>query len=165
MPLLIISCSSLLLVAAGQSTEDKLRAKFNSSLTNYASNRSMGVWIGVRSSSISLGFGTGYSCVADIGKGCPNGKSTLARDSDLIPSGSLTKSWTAASILRLVDSGVLRPTDRVAPLVNVFLNATNGTTLEELWGGGNRSSPNAKQIAKITVQQILHMNSGLQDYK
>ena len=111
-------------------------------------------------SNLSFGFGAGYSC---FGSNCSmdsDNTATSASANDLIPAGSLTKSFTAASIMRLIDAGELEIDAPVAPLVDKFLLRANGTTLQELWAG-NKDNRSAAHITSITVQQLLHMNTGL----
>jgi hypothetical protein len=42
-------------------------------------------------------------------------------------------------------------------LVDTFLDRLNGTTLKELWG-------NNTLIERVTLGDVLHMNSGIVDY-
>lgn len=69
--------------------------------------------------------------------------------------GSGTKPLTATAVLRLAEAGALSLEDAVAKHVDSILHAANGTTMAGLFG------PDA---TRITVRQLLHMQSGLPDF-
>jgi len=76
---------------------------------------------------------------------------------DLIPLGSITKSYTAMGIIRLIQAGEMSFNDTIASRVDKILMSSNGTTLLEMWQGDER-------INQITIYQVLHMEAGLGDY-
>ena len=76
---------------------------------------------------------------------------------DIIPLGSITKSFTAMGIIRLIEAGEMNFNDTVASRVDKILMSSNGTTLLKMWKGDER-------INKITLYQVLHMEAGFGDY-
>jgi CubicO group peptidase (beta-lactamase class C family) len=81
---------------------------------------------------------------------------TPATPKDLIPAGSLTKSFTAAAVMRLVDRGTVQLDDPITEHTDDWLQRVNGTTLVELFGAN---------IANTSVRTLLSMNSGMSDYR
>ncbi|CAE7186739.1 unnamed protein product [Symbiodinium pilosum] len=86
------------------------------------------------------------------------GQKALA--TDLYPWGSVTKMFTAASIMKLVAAGAFRLDDEIAPLVDTVLKKMaakdpkqNFTSVEELWGAN---------AAKTTLRELLGMTTGKQ---
>ena len=76
--------------------------------------------------------------------------------------GSVTKLVTGTAILRLVDSGKLYLSDPVAPKIDPLLARMAAkdpgqgfTSLAELWGD---------DVGLVTVENLLHMHSGVPDY-
>jgi CubicO group peptidase (beta-lactamase class C family) len=138
------------LLAAGHehSLEAELEQALHASLDRFAVNRSMGAWVGVRTADWTLATSSGYSDVA---------AQTLAKATDIIPAGSVTKSFTAAYVMALVDRGDMQLVDKLYPLVDTFLHRLNGTTLLQLWG-------NDLTIQTVTLGDVLHMRSGIIDY-
>merc|ERR1712048_1477703 len=67
-----------------------------------------------------------------------------------------TKSFTAASVLKLVEQGVWSLDDPIHQYVDPFLNKTNGTTLMDWWKD--------ERINQVTLGQVVSMRSGLHDY-
>jgi CubicO group peptidase (beta-lactamase class C family) len=59
--------------------------------------------------------------------------------------------------MRLVEEGKVGLNDTVAQHVDPILKSGNGTTLLELWNGN-------QLINTVTIYQMLHMKSGIQDY-
>jgi CubicO group peptidase (beta-lactamase class C family) len=86
-----------------------------------------------------------------------HGPNTRVRTTDLFPLGSITKTYTAAAIVRLAEAGEIDLDGRASPLVNKILRSSNGTTLETLWGAGSG-------ISDVTVRDLLMMRAGLNDY-
>mmetsp|Transcript_13367 Transcript_13367/g.42286 ORF Transcript_13367/g.42286 Transcript_13367/m.42286 type:complete len:553 (-) Transcript_13367:231-1889(-) len=86
-----------------------------------------------------------------------HGPNTEARVTDLFPLGSITKTYTAAAIVRLAETGAIALDMPVSPLVNGILQRDNGTTLERLWG-------ESSGISEVTVNDLLQMRAGLNDY-
>merc|ERR1719246_112519 len=75
---------------------------------------------------------------------------------DIFNYGSGTKTPVAVAIMRLVDAGKIKLSDKASTYVNPFLKRNNGTTLEELYGS---------QIANATVLHLLRMEAGLPDFE
>ena len=75
----------------------------------------------------------------------------------MIPVGSATKAYTAATIIKLVDEGHIDLDTPVYKYVDAVLTRLNGTTLLQLWKGD-------RTVQTVTVRQLLHMSSGLNDY-
>eukprot|EP00038_Savillea_parva_P026358 m.53450 g.53450 ORF g.53450 m.53450 type:complete len:533 (+) comp7460_c0_seq1:95-1693(+) len=76
----------------------------------------------------------------------------------LVPMGSVTKPFTAAGILRLVEAGSLSLDEPVASRLDPALMAWNGTRLAELF------PQSAAAVNRITIRQLLRMQSGMNDY-
>jgi len=74
----------------------------------------------------------------------------------VIPSGSVTKSFTVSTILKFVDEGKIQLDEVVHPYVDRFLTKINGTTLMDLW-----KDP---RIKEVTFKMLAGMRSGLHDY-
>jgi len=97
------------------------------------------------------------SGVTDFGSGRP------ARAGDEYPWGSVTKSLTGASVLRLVSQGAFGLDDPVPPLVDPLLArmaksdpSMPYSSLADLWGAGN--------VSALTVRRLLAMQSGVPDF-
>ena len=116
--------------------------------------------------SISVGLADGdggFGATAGVDDRTTGAPTTLR---SRFPAGSVTKTYTAAIVMRLHDAGKIDLDKPVAPVIDPFLRRTNGTTLATLWGdasqGGNASS--AAMIGTVTARQLMMMRSGLQDY-
>jgi hypothetical protein len=112
-------------------------------------NLPMGYWFGFRNASTSFTIALGASGVDS------RNRTISAKAEDIIPSGSITKSYTAAAIMQLIEKGIVLMDDPIPQHIDPFLNRTNSTTMEKLWG------PN---ISTVTVRMLLSMRSGLGDY-
>jgi len=126
--------------------KDELFLKLKQGLDPVAKNLSTGIWVGFKNENFSLGVGAGYS---DVDNQIP------AKSSNLIPAGSLTKSMTTVAIMRLVEAGNMSFYHPLPYYIDSWLQMTNGTTSEQLFG---------KMINNVTLAHLLHMNSGIQDY-
>jgi CubicO group peptidase (beta-lactamase class C family) len=82
---------------------------------------------------------------------------TLMHPDTMIPVGSATKAYTAATIIKLVDEGTIDLDLPASYYVDPVLTRLNGTTLLKLWKGD-------KTISTVTVRHLLHMSSGIHDY-
>jgi hypothetical protein len=142
----------LLVSSLGADRDNGLEARLNrsleSSVGNFAVSRSMGAWVGVTTPTLRYGFGAGYSDLVSETKAVPD---------NVLPSGSLTKSWASAYVMQLVDKGDLDLDDRLPGLVDTFLRKTVNTTVVELWG-------HESNIVNVTLGDVLSMRSGIQDY-
>ena len=76
---------------------------------------------------------------------------------NIVPLGSVTKTWTAVGIMRLIEEGRMGFNDTIDKHVDQLLKESNGTTLLELWNGD-------ATINTVTIYQLLHMKGGLRDY-
>ena len=75
----------------------------------------------------------------------------------MIPVGSATKAYTAATVVQLVDRGALKLDDPMHQYVDPVLRRLNATDLLTLWNGD-------ATIQDVTVRHLLHMSSGIHDY-
>ena len=75
----------------------------------------------------------------------------------MVPVGSATKAYTAATVVQLVDQGMLALDDPMHRYVDPVLTRLNGTTLLDLWNGDTT-------INTVTIRHLLGMQSGLRDY-
>ena len=82
---------------------------------------------------------------------------TLMHPDTMIPVGSATKAYTAATIIKHVDEGTIDLDLPASYYVDPVLTRLNGTTLLKLWKGD-------KTISTVTVRHLLHMSSGIHDY-
>ena len=107
--------------------------------------------------SVQYGFRSGDTLVS-LAAG-PEDRATGApvQPTSLIPLGSITKSWTAVSVMQLVEKGVIGLDDPAHIHADPFLKRENGTTLLDLWAGD-------ETIHNVTVHMLLHMTSGINDY-
>ena len=126
-------------------------------LEEMAKNNSCGFWIAVRTANASIVASVGYSSaaqpleytrmVAEINQDHDphqhqhqhqqrrEQKNIAARSTDVIPNGSLMKSFTAAAIMRLVDVGAIDLDDSVTQHVDPYLKRIpNSTSLEDAFG-------------------------------
>ena len=76
---------------------------------------------------------------------------------NLIPVGSLTKSYTATAVLRLYEQGKVGLNDTIDMHVDEFLKRTNGSTILDVWDGD-------ETIKNVTIYELLHMTSGINEY-
>eukprot|EP00931_Biecheleriopsis_adriatica_P121813 TRINITY_DN9687_c0_g1_i1.p1 TRINITY_DN9687_c0_g1~~TRINITY_DN9687_c0_g1_i1.p1 ORF type:complete len:442 (-),score=86.60 TRINITY_DN9687_c0_g1_i1:21-1346(-) len=89
-------------------------------------------------------------------------KNQAAQTSDLYAWGSVTKMFTAASIMKLVAAGRFSLDDAMAPLVNPLLSQMakkdpqqNFSSVQELWGDA---------VSTTTVRELLAMKSPVPDF-
>eukprot|EP00929_Paragymnodinium_shiwhaense_P050969 TRINITY_DN2565_c0_g1_i1.p1 TRINITY_DN2565_c0_g1~~TRINITY_DN2565_c0_g1_i1.p1 ORF type:complete len:535 (-),score=39.77 TRINITY_DN2565_c0_g1_i1:455-2059(-) len=136
-----------LLLGSAFGQEPSLQERLDAVLAHYSElfNTSYSVAVRTADGSITAAAGT---------QDHASGQSI--RPDHSVPVGSVTKSWTAVAIVRLVEAGKIGYNDTVASLIDPFLMRTNSTTLFKLWGDD--------RINHITVYQLLHQSSGLADY-
>jgi len=115
-----------------------------------------------------------YNCSVSIAVRTPRGRASVAAGvvdfenhqsaavADLYPWGSVTKMFTAASVMKLVGAGHFRLDDAIAPLVDSLLGqmaakdpSQNFSSVEELWG---------TELAKTTLRELLSMQSSIPDF-
>jgi len=70
--------------------------------------------------------------------------------------GSGTKPFTAAAILRLIDQGKVKETDKVSSIVDPYLKAQGKKSLAEFFGSA---------IAGATVLELIRMGAGIRDFE
>jgi CubicO group peptidase (beta-lactamase class C family) len=75
----------------------------------------------------------------------------------LVPSGSVTKPWTAVAILQMVERGKIELSTPVHTLIDPVLQRSWHTTLFELWD-------RQPGINSITFEMLLGHTGGIQDY-
>lgn len=81
---------------------------------------------------------------------------TKVTNTSLFPMGSVTKTWTATAVLRLVEQGVWSLDAIVADILDPFLQEARNTSMEQLWGDS--------RIRLVTIRHLLQMRSGIADY-
>ena len=105
--------------------------------------------------SFSYGFAAANDTIAlvagtqDIWAGKP------MTTADMIPMGSVTKSWTTVGVMQYAEAGAINLDEKASKYVDPVLNRLNGTTLTGLFG---------PRAAEITVRHLLSMTSGIGDY-
>jgi CubicO group peptidase (beta-lactamase class C family) len=80
----------------------------------------------------------------------------------LVPSGSVTKPWTAVAILQMLgnampDGETLNLSTPANKVIDPLLRRTWGTSMQELWLG-------SAQMNAITIRDLLGHTSGIQEY-
>ena len=89
---------------------------------------------------------------AGLGMGVPTRHALVG---DRYVWGSTTKMVTAASVMQLIDKGIVSLDDMASTHIDPLLLRINGTKLSDHFGEG---------IDKVKVRHLLHMTSGLSDY-
>lgn len=75
---------------------------------------------------------------------------------DIVPLGSLTKSFTAAGIVQSIQSGKMGWNDTISSHINeIIKNESRGKGLLDFFGDF---------ISEVTIYQLVFMTSGLDDY-
>lgn len=110
--------------------------------------------------SLSVGYVDAKGREFGIGSGprSPNGLPPVAgtvSGSDTMLLGSGTKPFTAASVMRLVDQGKVSVDDKASLHIDPSLKRLNNTNMVDLFG---------PLAAKVTVGNILKMQSGINDF-
>lgn len=119
-------------------------------------NNSLGFWVSVRTPTDSINAALGYSSAPQFVNPNSTVPPTPAETTDIVPAGSLTKSFTAAAIMRLVEAGEIGINDTALPLANKALQNWGETyTLEDLY---------PPQLANATIKQLLAMETGIMEY-
>lgn len=85
----------------------------------------------------------------------PGESSRAITPKDTFNYGSGTKAPMAVGVMRMVDAGKIKLTDKVSTHVDPYLKRNNGTTLEELFPG----------TGDATVLHVLRMEAGLPDFE
>jgi hypothetical protein len=132
-------------VLSASTFEEKLAAQLHKDLSPYLESNSIGFWFGLHNGSEHF----------SIPLGTRDGGITPSRSTDIVPAGSLAKPFTAVGVMQLVERGLVGLDDPIPPHIDTFLHASNGTTLEELWGPA---------VNNVTIRMLLNMRSCLIDY-
>eukprot|EP00755_Sulcionema_specki_P018596 Sspe_Gene.67274::Locus_39715_Transcript_1_1_Confidence_1.000_Length_3065::g.67274::m.67274 len=106
------------------------------------------VVVSYRNSTASFDLVTGYR---DFRSASP----TPAQSTDMFLFGSLTKLYTAVSILKLVDENRIALDDPAHMYIDPVLRVSNKTTLSEIFGAAANN---------ITIRHLLSMRGGLREY-
>lgn len=122
-----------------QTMQDRIHSIMRSSITSYFNKYKDQEHF----SGIGLAVGVGQLPIQStfIGKVSRNKRAPAVTSKSLFQIGSITKSFTAVEILRLVAAGKLKLTDTVGQFL-----------------------PQYKQWGAVTVEQLLNMTSGLPNY-
>ena len=92
-------------------------------LHDIVTNNSLGFWVSVRTAEgDSVNVALGYSAAPQFVDPNSTVPPTAALPTDIVPAGSLTKSFVAAAVMRLVEAGELGINDTAAPLANQVQN-------------------------------------------
>jgi CubicO group peptidase (beta-lactamase class C family) len=102
---------------------------------------------------LSVAFKRGSSNIS-LAVGKVSGQSVTPQDTFLYGSG--TKPITAAAILRLIDDGKLKGTDKVSTIVDPYLKAHGKPALAQFFGAS---------INDATVLDLIRMSAGIRDYE
>ena len=142
-----------LLAAAGvaASLHDNIRARVQAALDVEAQTYN---------TSFSFGFANVDGTAAVVAGIADHENAIPAKLTDRYPSGSVTKTYTAAAVAQVIETGAWTMQTTVASVVDPLLQRVNGTTLDRLWAPGKGGG----LIKNVTLGQLLHMSSGLQDY-
>jgi len=89
-----------------------------------------------------------------LAKGTGSGKDVTPQHTFLYGSG--TKPITAAAILRLIDQGKLKASDKVSSIVDPYFKAHGKPPLADIFG---------EEINSATVLQLIRMNAGIRDFE
>ncbi|CAK9107965.1 D-alanyl-D-alanine carboxypeptidase [Durusdinium trenchii] len=111
-----------------------------------ASRYNMSFTFGFVNSSGRLGMASGVNSIWS--------KRPLKPD-DLIPLGSVTKSWTAVMVMQAVDEGIVKLEDSASKWIDPVLSRLWHSSMEALWG---------KAALRIRVHDLLGMTSCIADY-
>ena len=78
--------------------------------------------------------------------------------------GSITKMWTGASIMQLVANGVLSLEEPAAPHVDAQLAAMKKISFPGMDGFSKLSDLYGEDVNKVTIRNLLAMQSGIPDF-
>lgn len=123
-------------------------------LDEITSNNSFGFWAAIVTANGTAEAQLGWSESTPATATRP-ARQVPAKATDIVPAGSLTKSFTAAAILQLVDRGALALDDNVADYADRFLLRVANTTLGTLYG---------PRMANVTIRSCLDMRHGAPAY-
>lgn len=104
--------------------------------------------VGVVGSTFELGVAGG---IQDHGTGA------LADVHTKIPSGSVTKPWTAMRVMQLMEAGKIDINAPAHTFIDPWLAKQGKPSLKTMWAGDST-------IETVTVKQLMAMESGLGDY-
>ena len=132
--------------------KDKLIATLQPLLDERANRLNSGFQLAFKNEHVALELVSGATRRTDDPSRYPAPPMTT---SDRLLFGSVTKMYTTASIMHLVERGLVGLDDPASIHVDAVLAASNLTSLEALFG------PSA---ARVTVRYLLSMRSGIYDY-
>lgn len=101
----------------------------------------------------STGLLTAFSGLDDRS----NGRQSRLTEHSRFPMGSVTKSWTAAGIMRYSELGLIDIDEPISLYTDDLMTRLNGTTLAALWHHDPR-------VINITARGLMSMRAGLNDY-
>ena len=130
--------------------EAALRAALQPLVDAQARTVDAGVVLAFKNENISFELASGY-VKRTYGHAAPSNITTT----DQLMWGSITKMYTAASILHLVDRGALALTDLAYTHADPVLARMNATSMRSLFG---------PSVANITIAHLLGMQSGIYDF-
>merc|ERR1719456_562196 len=130
-------------------TGSTLQSQLQDMLNQLAASSNVGLQLGWKSAGESFSIAAGN--VTNPGE-----NARAITPDDTFNYGSGTKATIATAVMRMVDAGKLKLSDKVSTYVNPFLKRNNGTTLEDLYGS---------QMADATVLQVLRMEAGIPDFE
>lgn len=82
------------------------------------------------------------------------GRDVTPKDTFLYGSG--TKPFTAAGVLRLIDSGKVKATDKLAAILDPYMKKHGKPSMRSIFG---------ENISEATVLQVIRMGSGIRDFE
>jgi CubicO group peptidase (beta-lactamase class C family) len=127
-----------------------LRAALQPLVEAQAQRIDAGVVLAFKSDALSLELAAGY-----VKRTYGHAARSNITTTDQLMWGSITKMYTASSILHLVDSGALALTDPAYVHADRALARMNRTSMRSLFG---------PSVANVTVAHLLGMQSGIYDF-
>jgi CubicO group peptidase (beta-lactamase class C family) len=109
----------------------------------------------VWNTSFSFGYSSGFGSVALVAGTQDIWAKTPMKTSDMIPMGSVTKSWTTIAIMQYAEKGVIDIQEHADKYLDPVLSRLNGTSFTGLFG---------PKASGITIHHLLSMTSGIGDY-
>ena len=83
--------------------------------------------------SFSFGFANAGGTVGVVAGIADHENNIAAKLTDRYPSGSVTKTYTAAAVAQVMETMAWTKATTIASVVDPLLQRVNGTTLKELW--------------------------------
>jgi CubicO group peptidase (beta-lactamase class C family) len=146
MSLIVVLTAHIIILAAADNPIPTIQTKVQQVLNDQAKQ-----W----NTSFSFGYSSGYGSVSLVAGTQDIWANKPMTSSDMIPMGSVTKTWTTIAIMQYVEKGVIKLEDKAEKHLDEVLMRLNGTTFAGLFG---------PQASTITIHQLLSMTSGIGDY-